>query len=81
MAQSEVPQGRHGKHKQIVTLILRDLDRLEDGAALKVPLNELTESKANIRAALNRATRKHARSVATASDAEFLYIWNVKRQH
>jgi hypothetical protein len=30
-----------------------------------------------MRSALNRATRKAGRTVATASDASFLYIWNV----
>ena len=28
MEQSEVPQGRNGKHKEIVTRILSDLDQL-----------------------------------------------------
>jgi hypothetical protein len=76
MVQTEVPQGRNGKHKLIVTTILRDLDNLKLGAALKVPLAELAESKAKVRSALNRATRKDGRKVATASDATFLYVWN-----
>ena len=78
MIQAEVPQGRNGKHKKIVTTILKDLDRLTEGAALKVPLSELADGKAKVRSALNRATRKGNRTVATASDAEFLYVWNVK---
>jgi hypothetical protein len=76
MVQSEVPQGRNGKHKLIVTTILKDLDSLESGAALKVPLAELAQSKAKVRSALNRATRKAGRNVATASDDNFLYVWN-----
>jgi hypothetical protein len=77
MVQTEVPQGRNGKHKLIVTTILKDLDRLKEGAAIKVPLSELAESKEKVRSALNRATRKAGRKVATASDATFLYVWNV----
>jgi DNA helicase TIP49 (TBP-interacting protein) len=77
MVQSDVPQGRNGKHKQIVTAILSDLDNLKAGSALKVPLAELAESKEKVRSALNRATRKAGRRVETASDANFLYIWNV----
>src|SRR5579872_3922112 len=77
MAQADVPQGRNGKHKQIVSLILKDLDALKEGAALKVPLAGLVESKEKVRSALNRATRKAGRTVATASDGSFLYIWNV----
>jgi hypothetical protein len=77
MVQLEVPQGRHGKHKLIVTTILKDLDRLKAGTAIKVPLTELAESKEKVRSALNRATRKADRKVATASDATFLYVWNI----
>jgi hypothetical protein len=76
MVQSDVPQGRQGKHKKIVTQILADLDQLPAGAALKVPLAELDESKENVRSALNRAIHKGNRKVATASDATFLYVWN-----
>jgi hypothetical protein len=74
--QVDVPNGRNGKHKQIVTQILSDLDRLEGSDALKVPLATLAESKERVRSALNRATRKTGREVMTASDAAFLYIWN-----
>jgi hypothetical protein len=77
MVQADVPQGRNGKHKLIVSAILKDLDQLKDGAALKVPLAELVETKEKVRSALNRATRKAGRNVATATDANFLYIWNV----
>jgi hypothetical protein len=77
MVQLDVPQGRNGKHKLIVTTILRDLDRLKTGAAIKVPLTDLVQSKEKVRSALNRATRKAGRRVATASDATFLYVWNV----
>jgi len=76
MVQKDVPQGRKGKHNEIVGLILRDLNDLKPGAALKVPLAELSFSKEKIRSALNRATRKARRKVATATDANFLYVWN-----
>jgi DNA helicase TIP49 (TBP-interacting protein) len=76
MRQTDVPQGRNGKHKEVVTKILSDLDRIEAGIALKVPLVQLEESKEKVRSALNRATRKSGRHVATASDDTFLYVWN-----
>jgi hypothetical protein len=76
MSQADVPQGRDGKHKRVVTQILSDLDQLPSGVALKVPLAELEESKENVRSALNRAVHKGGRNVATASDANFLYVWN-----
>ena len=74
--QLDVPQGRNGKHKAIVTKILSDLDQINPGIALKVPLAQLVESKEKVRSALNRATRKNGHRVATASDDTFLYVWN-----
>ena len=79
MQQADVPQGRNGKHKQVVDAILSDLDQLPAGVALKVPLAELEESKENVRAALNRAVHKGDRNIATASDENFLYVWNESR--
>jgi hypothetical protein len=76
MAQIDVPQGRNGKHKEIVTRILSDLNQIEKGNALKLPLAKLNVGKELVRSALNRATRKAGRRVATATDANFLYIWN-----
>jgi hypothetical protein len=76
MAQLDVPQGRQGKHHRIVGKILSDLDQMKTGSAIKVPLAELSETKEKVRSALNRATRKGGRNVATASDATFLYVWN-----
>ena len=79
MPQVDVPQGRNGKHKAIVTRILADLDQLEPGTAIKVPLAQLSESKEKVRSALNRATRKNGQEVATASDDTFLYVWNERK--
>jgi DNA helicase TIP49 (TBP-interacting protein) len=79
MAQVDVPQGRNGKHKQVVTKILSDLDQVPEGSALKVPLAALAESKEKVRSALNRAIHKAGRNVATASDAVFLYVWNERQ--
>jgi hypothetical protein len=73
---ADVPTGRNGKHKAIVNQILSDLVGLESGECLKIPLSELPDSKVNIRSALNRATRKLQKSVATATDEDFLYVWN-----
>jgi len=74
----DVPRSRKSKHGEIVAAILNDLDQLKPGSAFKVPLSELGGSKANVRAALNRATRKDNRRVATATDDKFLYVWNIQ---
>ena len=77
MVQADVPKGRNGKHQLIVATVLKDLDRLKADSAIKIPLAELAQSKEKVRSALNRATRKAGRKVATASDETFLYVWNV----
>ena len=76
MPQIDVPQGRNGKHKGIVTRILSDLDQLKPGVAIRVPLATLKDSKEKVRSAVNRASRKAGRTVATASDETYLYLWN-----
>lgn len=73
---SEVPTGRNGKHKVVVTQILDDLAKLDKDLCLKIPLSELPDTTVNIRSALNRATHKASQSVATATDEHFLYVWN-----
>jgi len=79
MELGDVPHSRAGKHKVIVNMILRDLDKLKEGAALRVPLAELGNTKENVRSALNRATRSAKRNVATATDESFLYVWNISK--
>jgi len=76
--QADVPKGREGKHKKIITTLLQDLSQLKEGSALRVPLNELPDSKENIRSALSRAAAQQGLSIATSSNDEFLYIWNTK---
>jgi len=78
--QLEVPKGRDGKHKKIVSQLLSDIGQLAIGSALKVPLSALPDTKENIRAALNRATRQQGIEVATSSDEDHLYIWLVNKE-
>jgi hypothetical protein len=65
-----------GKHKAIVTRILKELNVLKVESALKVPLASLLDSGQNVRSALNRAAKKSGRKIATAMDTDFLYVWN-----
>jgi hypothetical protein len=75
IAQVDLPHGRNGKHKVIVEQLLSDLQQLAAGQALKVQISQLPDSKENIRSALNRATRQRGMNVATATDANYLYVW------
>jgi hypothetical protein len=74
--QSEIPQGRKGKHRKAVADILADLSKLNAQQAIKVPLSSLNgEKMQNLRSALNRVTREKKISVVTSSDEKFLYVW------
>jgi TusA-related sulfurtransferase len=77
ISQVDVPKGRDGKHKSIIVELLEALNGLRPGAALKVALADLPDSKENVRAALSRATRQQNLEIATSSDNEHLYIWKV----
>ena len=73
--QVNVPKGRDGKHKEIVTQLLDDIARVAPGFALKIPLSELPDTKQNIRSALSRAASQLNIELATSSNDEFLYVW------
>jgi hypothetical protein len=75
--QSEVPKGREGKHKKLITQLLREIEALPSGAALKVPLAALLDPKENIRSALSRAAAQQKLHIATSSDSEALFVWKV----
>jgi hypothetical protein len=77
--QAQVPKGRDGKHKLIITQLLSDIAQLAVGSALKIPLNELPDSKENIRSALSRAASQQKLSIATSSDDDFLYVWKTEK--
>lgn len=76
VATIDVPHSRNGKHKRIVTEILSDLAQLKDGSAIRIPIKDLEDTMENVRAALNRATRQKGIAVATATDENYLYVWN-----
>jgi hypothetical protein len=76
MNQTDVPQGRKGKHRKAVKDILADLSKLNAQQAIKIPLSGLNgEKMQNLRSALNRVTREKNIPVETSSDEKYLYIW------
>jgi len=77
----EVPRGRKGKHHDFVGEIVEQLSALQGGSALKIPFNQFKDTRlANLRAALNRATRAKGIEVSTSTDSEALYVWRPKRR-
>jgi hypothetical protein len=77
--QANVPKGRDGKHKEIITQLLSDIEQLAAGNALKIPLAELPDSKENVRSALSRAARQKKINLATSSNDEFLFVWKTDK--
>lgn len=78
--QVDVPKGRDGKHKKIITQLLSDIEQLEEGSALKIPLAELPDTKENIRSALSRAANQKKLQIATSSNSDFLFVWKTGTQ-
>ena len=79
MLQADVPKGRDGKHKEIITQLLSDIAKLKSGSALKIPLAQLPDTKQNIRSALSRAASQKKIDLATSSDEDFLYVWKTDK--
>jgi hypothetical protein len=77
--QVNVPKGRDGKHKDIITQLLSDIAQLAPGSALRIPLAELPDSKENVRSALSRAARQHQINLATSSNDDFLFVWKTDK--
>ncbi len=75
ISQVELPSGRKGKHHSLLVRVLQDLERLQRGRAIRIPLAEYGGSAADIRAAIFRATNKRNLEIATSSDDEFFYVW------
>lgn len=79
ISQVDVPKGREGKHKKIISQLLADIARLQSGSALKIPLAELPDTKENIRAALSRAAAQRKLAIATSSNSDFLFVWKTNQ--
>src|ERR1700722_7668267 len=78
--QANVPKGRDGKHKEIVTQLLDNIARLSSGRALKIPLSQLQDTKQKVRSVLSRAASQKENNLATSSNDEFLYVWKTDNE-
>ena len=73
---SAVPNTRKGKHRELVSNIIEDLQRLAGKQALRIPRSAFGSAKLeHIRAALSRASLQANVNVATSTDDEFFYVW------
>jgi hypothetical protein len=73
---AEVPRERKGKHNQLMTQILQDLERINPAVALRIPKSALGSQKiANVRAALAREIKKTELVIGTSVDDDYFYVW------
>ena len=73
---AQVPHERRGKHNQLMTQILEDLERITPAVALRIPRSSLGSQKvANIRAALAREIKKTKLVIGTSIDDDYFYVW------
>jgi len=81
VSQGELPQGRRGKHHAFLSNLIDDLERLPEGRAIKIRMEDFPRSTtADLRSAISRATTQRAIEVATSSDEQFLYVWKPARE-
>jgi len=80
ISQNDLPQGRKGKHHAIVAQLLHDIEELEPGRALKIRISELPDAMANIRSALNRASKQRNLTIETSSDDDHFYVWKPEQK-
>ena len=79
MEVGDVPHERKGKHNPLMLRILHDLQRIEAGVALKIPVSALGSQKIeNIRAALAREIKKTTLKIGTSIDDDYFYVWRKK---
>lgn len=72
----DIPNTRRGKHFDLLNKILDDLNILPSGSAVRIALKDTGDiGRANLRSAVNRATRAKGLKVETQSDQEFFYVW------
>lgn len=75
---SRLPQGRRGKHHDLVRGIMEELKTLPTASAMKIPLKDLDGvTLENLRSAVHRATTSAQLKVQTSSDQDNFYIWKL----
>jgi hypothetical protein len=78
VAVTSLRKGRRGRHHDLVSGILEELDALPKGSAIKIPLAGTDGvTLANLRSAMHRATTSRRIRVETSSDDKNFYIWKL----
>jgi hypothetical protein len=73
---SSLRKGRRGKHHDIVQGILGELEGVQPGSALEIPLADVNGiGLANLRSAVHRASTSAGLSIETLADEKNFYVW------
>jgi hypothetical protein len=73
---SSLSQARRGKHHELMQGILRELNLLERGSALEIPLASVGGiGLANLRSAVHRMAASQGLAIETQANEENLYVW------
>lgn len=73
---ANLDKGRKGKHHELVQGILRELEMLEEGAAMEIPLADVGGiGLANLRSAVHRAATAQGIEIQTLADDNNFYVW------
>jgi hypothetical protein len=77
---SELNRGRRGKHHELMQGIVQDLNNLETGSALVIPLSEVGGvGLANLRSAVHRSAAAEDIEIETLADNNNFYVWRKER--
>ena len=72
---SELRQGRHGKHHDLMNKIAGEMGALQEGEAIRIPLDDLDVPLANLRSAVTRTMSTRGIRIATFCDGKSLFLW------
>jgi hypothetical protein len=73
---STLRKGRRGKHHDLVAGILGELEGVQPGSALEIPLADVNGiGLANLRSAVHRASVSAGMAIETVADEKNFYVW------
>jgi hypothetical protein len=73
---SSLDRGRRGKHHELVQGIFKELEMVESGSALEIPLADVGGiGLTNLRSAVHRAATASDLAIETLADEKNFYVW------
>jgi hypothetical protein len=77
---SLLDRGRHGKHRDLIHGVIRELTAAGDCLALEIPLDDVGGiGLANLRSAVHRGAIAAGLEIETLADEKNFYVWKTRR--